>query len=241
MVQTAAYAPVPKPRPRISRDRTAVVLAAVAVLPVMLGIPLLSWAEGRVNSTGFALLPGILLLLSYPVAGFVLLGRVLIRFLDGTPMQRVRWLLLLVAAASPILVCYSRPPHSILFGGYMGGFISWTRANVEAKAIRQWGATVPLDATRGTAHPDYWMGRSLPGILFVPVGKYAWPVCISRTKPKEVYVLGDRSAVILYWPSGRGWYRAIIIAANEEWSPPQDWLFLNDLGQGIWVCIRGPT
>lgn len=243
MTETVTYAPVPEPRPRIGRDWTAVVLAVVAVLPIYLGMPLFEWLQGRLNVESELPFMGTscLAMLAYPIASIALLIRVLIRFLDGTAMQRVRWILLLALLPLPCLALVSGIAPPSLFDGYTGGFASWTRANVDAKAIRQWAATVAPDARTGIERPDYWLGGPMPGISFVPVVKADWPACIARAKPKEAYVLSDRSAVILHWPTGHaGWARTIVVTADETRAPPQWWPF-RDLGQGVWACVRGPA
>lgn len=237
MAEPAAYAPVAQPRPRISRDRTAIVLAVAAVASFLLGTHVAEWIHGRLNGE----YPLDLILIgcasAWFVLGLVLLIRVASRFLAGTAMQRVRWLLLLGMLPLPYAVLMSG-----IATGYTGGFVSWTRANIDARAIRQWGATVRIDGQRGIESPRYWHAFPSPGILYVPVEKPDWPACVACANPKEVYVLSDRSAVILHWPaSSQRWSRSVIIPSNTAWSPPpQCFLPVTNTGQGIWVCVRGP-
>jgi hypothetical protein len=229
---------MPKPKPRISRDRTAVVLAVIAVTSFLVAIPLDSWIKGRLNWETESLLATCFLVLAHFVAGLVLLIRVVSRFVAGTPVQRICWILLVALLPLPYLVLMSGIPPA----EYKTGFASWTRANVDAKAIRQWATTVPIDTAQGIEYPPaYWLGVPLPQASFVPVAKADWPACIARARAKEVYVLSDRSAVVLHWPAGgRDWSRSIVIAADETSPPPQGWPFEN-FGQGVWACVRGPT
>lgn len=241
MAEPVTYASVPKSRPRINRDWTAAVLALVAIGPFIVE-PLVEWVQGRLNSEEAGWATFCFFSLVYLVAGVALLIRVLIYFLAGTAMQRVRWIVLLALVTLPFWPTGLLTATLGRIGGYGAGFARWATSNVDAKAIRQWGASVPMDATRGTEHPDYWMGDRLPGILFVPVAKADWPLCVTRADPKNVYVLSDRSAVILHWPaSSQRWSRAVVIAANTAWSPPPQWFSpFTNTGQGVWACVRGP-
>jgi hypothetical protein len=160
-------------------------------------------------------------------------------------MQRVRWLLLLVLAASPIPVCYgltyTQTSITMLLGGYIGGFASWTQANVDVQAIRQWSATAAIDPAEeihglgGCVIPREFFRRP---IARIPVA--AWPQSVVKAKPQEVHILGDRSATILAWPAGHAGYARMVVIMADANSHPLD-AYILDMGQGVWLCVRGPT
>lgn len=246
MAEPVTYATVPPPKPKISRDRTAVVLAVVAAAPVLVDRPL-SWIQGRLNDPWWPLgytptqcLSCMVPLIFLAVAAWLLL-RVVTRFMDGTAMQRVRWLLLIVLAASPFWD-HALPTSPFWWlGNYTRGFVSWTRANVDAKAIRQWCATVPI--TPGE-HADRDFGLAFaarPGrYKGIPVQAY-WPSNLIKPTPQRVYVLADRSAIVLEWGSGShfDWNRTVFILASEDAHPVDPWLL--DVGHGVWVFVEGPS
>ncbi len=242
MTETLGYAPTPEriPKPRIARDRTAVVVALVAVVPLLLQMPS-QWILGRVNGRSDILPFMCLFPLVYMVAGMILLVRVAWLFRRGMMWQRVRWLLLLGLLGLPPLAVHGMASVGSWRTGYLGGFERWTRANIDARSIRQWSVSVPIkpaeqiDGLEGCTLPSQFVRAQ---IARIPAAD--WAPSIVRAKPEQVHILADRSATVLAWPAGHAsWARIVVIAASED-SRCRD-SYILDLGKGVWICARGPT
>ncbi len=229
----------------IQRDPVAALLAAVAGIGGI-SIRLLTddWIVGRTNcATNQIMGRSSLLLAGCVLAGAWCFVRGARRFGHAGGWQRIRYLLLLIA----LLLAWILPGPDAFLGGFMEGFGSWVRANVDPQELREWTATANMQADVVAPTPEYWPAKPASPALRIPPAD--WPREIANVNPDAVSVLVDRSAVCLCWGTGGAWSwtRMVIVMTHGDgvpamWAPPQGYGVASQrAAEAIWIYVRAPV
>ena len=162
---------------------------------------------------------GVGIVLSFAIAGLLVRGYVLIKRRDSRTMF-VGLLMLLVLMLWPAM-CAMRPmPIEI----YRRGLTDWARADVDAKAIRAWGASM-----QPVTSPTVVRGAMEP-------------LAVSRIKPSLIEQ--HPNGIVMQWgtlATMPGRQRKVFIGIDDATQPPDEGRrFWTQVQPGVYVGVHGP-